>query len=52
MKQMKLQIPIAETIQKRHSVRTYQERALLPEHRAALVDYINQLDNPFGVQVK
>lgn len=49
---MKLSIPVAETIQKRHSVRTYAEQALLPQDRAALLDYMNQLDNPFGVQVK
>lgn len=49
---MKLPIPVAETIQKRHSVRTYEERALLPQDRAALMDFMNQLDNPFGVPVK
>lgn len=49
---MKLSIPVAETIQKRHSVRTYEERALLPQDRTALLDCINQLDNPFGIQVK
>lgn len=48
---MKLSIPIAETIQKRHSVRTYEELTLLPQHRTALQDCMNQLDNPFGVQV-
>lgn len=49
---MKLSIPVAETIQKRHSVRTYEDRTLSPQDRAALLDYINQLDNPFGVPVK
>lgn len=49
---MKLSIPVAETIQKRHSVRTYAKRPLLPQDRAALVDCMNQLDNPFGVPVK
>lgn len=49
---MKLSIPVAQTIQKRHSVRTYEKRPLLPQDRAALVDCMNQLDNPFGVPVK
>lgn len=49
---MKLSIPVTKTIQKRHSVRTYEKRPLLPQDRAALVDCMNQLDNPFGVQVK
>lgn len=48
---MKLSIPIAETIQKRHSVRTYEERPLSPQDRAAIIDCMNQLDNPFGVSV-
>lgn len=48
---MKLLIPVAETIQKRHSVRTYEERALSKQDRAALMDFMNELDNPFGVPV-
>ena len=48
---MKLSIPITEMIQKRHSVRTYEDQALSPQDRAALVDCMNQLDNPFGVSV-
>lgn len=48
---MKLSIPIAETIQERHSVRTYEERPLLPQDRAAIMDCMDQLDNPFGVSV-
>lgn len=48
---MKLSIPVAKTIQDRHSVRTYQERALLSQDRAALVDCMKRLDNPFDVQV-
>ena len=49
---MKSSIPVAETIQKRHSVPTYEERTLLPQDRAALMDCMNQLNNPFDVQVK
>ena len=48
---MKLSIPVAETIQKRHSVRTYEERALLPQDREALLECMKRLDNPFGVPV-
>lgn len=49
---MKLPIPITETIEKRHSVRTYEEQPLLPQDRVALLDCMKQLDNPFGVPVK
>lgn len=48
---MKLSIPIVETIQKRHSVRTYQERMLSTQDREALLDCISRLDNPFGIPV-
>lgn len=48
---MKLSIPIVETIQKRHSVRTYQERTLSTQDREALLDCISRLDNPFGIPV-
>ena len=48
---MKLSIPVAETIQKRHSVRTYENQPLLPQDRNALLEYMKQLDNPFGVPV-
>lgn len=48
---MKLSIPVVQTIQKRHSVRTYEERALSPQERAALVACMDRLDNPFGVPV-
>lgn len=48
---MKLSIPVVQTIQKRHSVRTYEERALSPQDRAALVACMDRLDNPFGVPV-
>ena len=48
---MKLSIPITETIQKWHSVRTYEERELSAQDRSALADCMNHLDNPFGVHV-
>lgn len=48
---MKLSIPVMETIQKRHSVRTYVNRPLMPQDREALLMCMKQLDNPFGVPV-
>lgn len=48
---MKLSIPVMETIQKRHSVRTYENRPLLSQDREALLTCMKQLDNPFGVPV-
>lgn len=48
---MKLSIPVVETIQKRHSVRTYENQPLLPQDREALLECMMQLDNPFGVPV-
>lgn len=48
---MKLSIPVMETIQKRHSIRTYENRPLLPQDREALLTYMKQIDNPFGVPV-
>lgn len=48
----KLSIPIVETIKKRHSVRTYENKTLLPEDRQQLISYMNTLENPFDVQVK
>lgn len=52
MEQTKVQFPIIETIKKRRSVRTYQPEALLPQDREKLMQYIEQLENPFGVPVK
>lgn len=49
---MKLPIPIVETIQKRHSVRTYEDKPLLPQDRDILLHQMEQLQNPFGVPVK
>lgn len=48
---MKLSIPVVETIQKRHSVRTYESKPLLPQDREALLTCMKQLDNPFGAPV-
>lgn len=48
---MKLSIPVMETIQKRHSVRTYEKRPLMPQDREALLMCMKQLDNPFSVPV-
>lgn len=48
---MKLSIPVVETIQKRHSVRTYENQSLLSQDRDALLKCMKQLDNPFGAPV-
>ena len=48
---MELSIPVVETIQKRHSVRTYENQPLLPRDRDALLECMKQQDNPFGVPV-
>lgn len=48
---MKLPIPVVDTIQKRHSVRTYENQPLLPRDRDTLLECMKQLDNPFGVSV-
>lgn len=48
---MKLSIPVVETIQKRHSVRTYENKSLSSQHREALLSCMEQLDNPFGIPV-
>lgn len=48
---MKLSIPVVETIQKRHSVRTYERKPLLSQDREALLTRMKQLNNPFGTPV-
>lgn len=48
---MKLPIPVVDTIQKRHSVRTYENQPLLPRDRDTLLECMKQMDNPFGVPV-
>lgn len=39
---MKLSIPVVETVQKRHSVRTYESKPLLPQDREALLMCMKQ----------
>lgn len=48
----KLPIPIVETIKKRCSVRTYQDKELEPDVREMLQSYMDNLENPFEMQVK
>lgn len=48
----KLPIPIVETIKRRCSVRTYQDKELEPDVRERLRIYMDNLENPFGMQVK
>lgn len=48
---MKLSIPVVETIQKRHSVRTYENKPLMPKDQESLLLCMKQLDNPFGIPV-
>lgn len=48
---MELPIPIAETIQRRRSARTYDDRLLMPQDREALLACMKQVDNPFGIPV-
>lgn len=48
----KLPIPIVETIKKRCSVRTYQDKELEPDVKEMLQSYMDNLENPFGMQVK
>lgn len=48
----KLPIQIIETIKRRRSVRTYQDKALEPDVREKLQRYMDNLENPFGQPVK
>lgn len=48
---MELSIPVVETIEKRHSVRTYERKPLLSQDREALLTRMKQLNNPFGTPV-
>lgn len=43
---------IVETIQKRHSVRTYTGEPLRREHIAQIKEYISQLQAPFGAKAR
>ena len=48
---MKLSIPVKETIEKRRSIRTFENKALLPADREKLIGYMNTLSNPFDAVV-
>lgn len=48
---MKINIPVVETIKKRKSIRTYEERQLSEDDRRKLMKYIDEVTNPFGVKV-
>lgn len=48
----KLPIQIIKTIKERSSVRTYQNKALEPNVKDILKDYMDSLENPFGMSVK
>lgn len=48
----KLPIQVVKSIQERHSVRTYQDKALEPGIREALQGYMDRLENPFGMPVR
>lgn len=48
---MKLSIDVVETIPKRHSVRTYENRPLSDRDRGALLECMKHPENPFGVPV-
>lgn len=49
---MKINIPIEQTIKKRNSVRTYEERKLSIEDKEKLIAFADNLSNPFGEKVK
>lgn len=48
---MKLSIPVKETIEKRHSIRTFENKAVSSEDKAKILGYMNTLSNPFGATV-
>lgn len=48
----KLPIQVIKSIKARHSVRTYQDKALEPGVRDTLQGYMDRLENPFGMPVK
>lgn len=49
---MKFNIPVEETIKKRSSVRTYEERSLSATDKEKLMQFADNLSNPFGEKVK
>ena len=48
---MKLSIPVKETIEKRRSIRTFENKPLIPADKEKLLEYMNTLSNPFGATV-
>ena len=46
-----MDFPIRETIEKRHSVRTYEPRPLRAEDKEKLLRYRDGITNPFGIPV-
>lgn len=48
----KLPIQVIKSIKERRSVRTYQDKALEPNVREILQNYMNNLENPFGMPIK
>lgn len=48
---MKIDIPVEQTIKKRNSVRTYEERKLSIEVKEKLLAFADNLSNPFGEKV-
>ncbi len=48
---MKINIPVEQTIKKRNSVRTFEERKLTDSDKERLKEFANNLSNPFGEKV-
>lgn len=48
---MKINIPVQQTIKKRNSVRSYEEKKLSIQDKEKLMAYADSLTNPFGVKV-
>lgn len=48
----RLPIDVKETIKRRVSIRSYEERSLTKEDKSKLMDFNASLTNPFGVDVK
>jgi nitroreductase len=49
---MKQLFQIEETIKKRRSIRNYDNRGLSEQQKSEIVNYMNQIENPFQVKVK
>ena len=52
MTMTKIPIPVVKTIEQRHSVRTFEDKKLLPEDKEKLMAFSETLSNPFGAKVK